>query len=59
MPKTSPNAPGSQTEKPNATIGDAINYATSDPSGIQYIVLAAKWIAGFVMALLKPAVKKP
>lgn len=41
---------------PNATIGDAINYAKKDPNAM---IAAVKWLAGFFVALFKPAVKKP
>ena len=60
MPKKpSLNPPGSQTPDANATIGDAINYTTENPGGLQYLVLAGKWLAGFFAALFKPAIKKP
>ncbi len=46
-----PNVPD-----PNADLGDAINYAKQDPAGL---VATLKWLAGFFVALFKPAVKKP
>ncbi len=41
---------------PNATVGDAITYVTSNPSAF---VQAIKTIIGFFAALFKPAAKKP
>ncbi len=49
-----PGDPG--PDKPNATVGDAIDYAKGDPGGL---VATLKWIAGFFVALFRPAVKKP
>ncbi len=40
----------------NADLGDAINYAKQDPSGL---VSTLKWLAGFFVALFKSSVKKP
>ncbi len=60
MPKTTITTPGvTAPDKPQETIGDAVNYVANDPSGLGYVVQAAKWLAGLVMALFKPAVKKP
>lgn len=59
MPKTSQTPPGGKKPEANATIGDAVNYVSNDPSGFGYVVQAAKWLAGLIAALLKPGIKKP
>lgn len=60
MPKTSLNPPGSQGgQQPNATISDAVEYVSSNPSGVSYVVNAVKWLVGLVGAFLKPGIKKP
>lgn len=60
MPKTSLTPPGSKGgQPPNATLGDAVNYVSSNPSGLSYVVNAVKWVVGLVTAFLKPAIKKP
>lgn len=59
VPKTSPNPLGLGGEKPKETVGDAIQYATENPSGFGYLVEAGKWLVGFFAALFRPAMKKP
>lgn len=58
MPKITQNTPGGGKPEVDATIGDAVNYASNNPPPINYIVQSVKWIVGFVAALFKPGAPK-
>jgi hypothetical protein len=57
MPVQAPFPKNPQPPQPNATIGDAINYVSSNPGGVTYVVNAVKWLIGLVGAFHKPPIR--
>jgi len=53
MPLTGLNL--NKPEKPNATVGDAINYAGQNPPPISYAIAVVRWCIGFFAALFAPS----